>query len=209
MFIQSKSPKLTGVIAFNIAYLAAFITGAVIVENYVFFYQAGILTALIFALYLAHRNVCYSSSLLWSLSFWGLFHLAGNLLYFPLAGVFSSSHPAETTVLNQTWIIADRLRYDHLVHCYGFALTTWLMWQSLCQIIHRRYQRRLLPTFGLLLLCATSSMGYGAVNETVEFVSNICFPHTDMAASAQTSWDLIANMTGAAIASVWIRLCHL
>lgn len=202
MFIQNKSPRITGVVYFTVLYILGFVALAVVQSNYEFLYYVGVLCVLATVIFIAHKCLSYNVKLLWFLSFWGLIHLAGGLLTVP------ESWPIEgdNHVLYSLWLIPDYLKYDHMVHFYGFAVTTWLSWQTLCSIIHSRFQRRLIPTLGLLIICATSSMGYGALNEVIEFVATLCLPETNVGGYDNTGWDLVANLLGATFATITIKL---
>jgi hypothetical protein len=50
-------------------------------------------------------------------------------------------------------------------------------------------------------------MGFGALNEVVEFIATR-FMETNVGDYENTGWDLVANLAGAAIAAVGIRLYH-
>ena len=63
--------------------------------------------------------------------------------------------------------------YNTCVHVYGLGVITWINWQTMCNIIRSRYQRRLMPSAGLLLLVVTSAIGYGAIAEVVALLSQI------------------------------------
>ena len=53
---------------------------------------------------------------------WGFLHMAGGLLTVP------AGWPAqeESRVLYTLRLIPGRLKYDHVVHAYGFGTTTWV-----------------------------------------------------------------------------------
>lgn len=198
---QKRTP-LMGLIVFNCLYIIAAIAMALFNGNTEFVYYVSILCILMVGVMVAHRNINYSASLLWALSFWGFIHLGGGLVQIPASWAAGEGKH----VLYSLWILPGKLKYDQLVHCYGFAVTTWLSWQTLSSIIHRRYNRRLQPTFGLLLLCATSSMGYGAMNEVVEFFATLMIKDTNVGGYMNTGWDLVANFVGATIAAIVIAM---
>ena len=104
-------------------------------------------------------------------------------------------------IRDSLWLIPGRLKYDQVVHAYGFGLSTWLCWQALANSLG--LQR---PTFGLLVLCALAGMGLGAANEIVEFIAVLTIPNTNVGGYENTGWDLVANAIGATVAAVLIRL---
>lgn len=147
-----------------------------------------------------HARVRFTTAVLWCLSLWGLLHMAGGLV--PVPG----SWPIEgdIRVLYSWWIIPDRLKYDQVVHAYGFGVTTWVCWQGLRASL-RRFGP-VAPTAGLLTICAAAGMGFGAANEIVEFIATLTVPETNVGGYVNTGWDLVSNFVGSAVAAVWIRI---
>ena len=64
-----------------------------------------------------------------------------------------------------------------------------------------------MPTFGLMVLSAASALGFGALNEVIEFIATLLVPETNVGGYRNTGWDLIANLCGATIAAalIWIH----
>jgi hypothetical protein len=60
--------------------------------------------------------------------------------------------------------------------------------------------------FGSLILCGAASLGFGALNEVVEFVATLSIPETNVGGYENTGWDLVANLVGVALASLIIHL---
>jgi hypothetical protein len=84
-------------------------------------------------------------------------------------------------------------------------LVTWILWQ----LLRRSWAARnieLQPTLGLMVLCATAGMGFGALNEVVEFFATLTVPETNVGGYENTGWDLVANAVGCilAAASIWL-----
>lgn len=144
-----------------------------------------------------HRRVGLHSASIWGLVLWGALHLAGGLVLVRHLGIESGGDD----VLYALWLVPDRLRYDQVVHMFGFGLCTWLCWQA---VRVRLDDPR--PSFGLLLLCALASMGLGAVNEVVEFVAVLSLPETGVGGYVNTGWDLVFNAIGATLAAVAIAV---
>jgi hypothetical protein len=61
------------------------------------------------------------------------------------------------------------------------------------------------PTFGLLVLAAAAGLGFGALNEVIEFVATLTMPETNVGGYVNTGWDLVANTVGATVAVLLIR----
>jgi hypothetical protein len=70
----------------------------------------------------------------------------------------------------------------------------------------RDFAVELKPTFGLMVLCAAAGIGFGALNEVIEFIAVLTIPNTNVGGYENTGWDLVANLVGATVAAVIIRL---
>jgi hypothetical protein len=102
-------------------------------------------------------------------------------------------------VLYSLWLIPEHLKYDQIVHAFGFGVTTWVCWQGL-QAIHPAER----PTFGRLVLAGSASLGFGALNEVIEFIATRLIENTNVGDFVNTGWDLVSNLVGATIAVVLI-----
>ena len=60
------------------------------------------------------------------------------------------------------------------------------------------------PSPGMLVLCAAAGMGFGALNEVIEFVATLTVPKTNVGGYENTGWDLVSNMIGSVLAAVLI-----
>jgi hypothetical protein len=49
-------------------------------------------------------------------------------------------------------------------------------------------------------------MGFGALNEVIEFIAVLTLPNTNVGGYENTGWDLVANLVGTIIAALVIRL---
>ena len=198
----SPSPKLLPVVLFTAAYMLAAVGGAAAQGNSEFVFYIVVMLVLIAVMSLVHRRVGLSGGLLWCLSVWGLAHMAGGLVSLPQGWPYSGDH----AVLYSGWLIPQKLKYDQVVHAYGFGVTTWLCWHSLRTSLLRSSGVVLRPTAGMLLLCAAAGIGFGALNEVVEFIAVLTIPDTNVGGDENTGWDLVANLVGATAAAAVIRL---
>jgi hypothetical protein len=48
-------------------------------------------------------------------------------------------------------------------------------------------------------------MGFGALNEVIEFIAVLTIPHTNVGGYINTGWDLVFNLLGALTAAAAIR----
>lgn len=187
------------IFGFTVFYLVAAAVTAAILGNQEFVFYIVVMVLIIAAMVIVHRKVGLTAPLLAGLSFWGLLHMAGGLVPIPSHW----HHGTDQGVLYNWWIIPRRLKYDQFVHAYGFAMTTWLCWQALSASLSRRTAppARIAPTSGLLILCAAAGMGFGALNEVVEFAATQLLPSTNVGGYENTGWDLVFNLFGCVAAA--------
>ena len=198
---KEGADRVWPVALFTSVYLVGALITAVQVSNYEFLLYIGVVVLMMGVVWVVHGRVALTSGALWCLSIWGLAHMAGGLVVVP------ESWPVMGTnrVLYSLWPIPDRLKYDHVVHAYGFGVTTWVCWQGLRAALGGRHQR-VRPTPGLMLLCAAAGLGFGALNEVIEFAATLLVPETNVGGYLNTGWDLVANLFGATVAvtAIWI-----
>ena len=125
--------------------------------------------------------------------------MAGGLVRVPASWPTAGDQP----VLYNLWLLPDALKFDQIVHAYGFGLVTWICWQSLSQVF-AQHGVSLRPTVGLLTLCGAAGMGFGALNEVVEFAATLLFTETNVGGYVNTGWDLVANLAGCTLAALGI-----
>lgn len=195
-------PRLALLAVFTLAYIAASVYTSIRHGNREFVFYIVVMAVLIAVIALVHRRVGLTGPLLWALSLWGMLHMAGGLV--PIPKMFADGDGQ--SVLYSLWLIPQRLKYDQVVHAYGFGVTTWLCWHVLRQTLHEPQGGAPKPTFGLLVLCGAAGMGFGALNEVIEFIAVLTIPNTNVGGYENTGWDLVANLAGAALAAVMIRL---
>lgn len=194
-------PRLRAVAGFTAAYLAIALAVGLATGNSEFLFYIGVMIVLIGLVWGVNRSVSLSTGALWALSIWGLAHMAGGLVVVPEGWPVIS----DSRVLYTLWLVPERLKYDHIVHTYGFGVTTWVCWQGLRSAIRRRSGRSPAPTFGLLVLAIAAGLGFGALNEVVEFIATLTLPETNVGGYVNTGWDLVANTVGATVAGLLIR----
>ncbi len=200
--MNKRLREVAPVAGFTALYLVPAAINAIATGNFEFVFYTVVMVVLIAVVWSVDRHVGLSQGALWGLSAWGLMHMAGGLLVIP------DSWPASTTgtsVLYSLWLIPEKLKYDQVVHAFGFGLTTWICWQGLTAAMRRRGLSPE-PSGGLLVLCAAGGMGFGAINEVIEFAATILVPETNVGGYMNTGWDLVANLVGCVLAAAIIRL---
>lgn len=199
-----QSPRFSpALILFSALYMLIAILAAIRQGNTEFVFYIVVMVVLITSLVLVHKKVHFTDGVLWAMSCWGMLHMAGGLVHVPEALTQNGSQP----VLYSWWIIRDWLKYDQIVHAYGFGITTWVCWQILRSNIKKQTGQSPEPSFGLCVLCATAGMGFGALNEVVEFIATLTIPETNVGDYNNTGWDLVYNLIGCCLVAFIIRQC--
>lgn len=187
---KEKRTSLVPVALFTAAYLLIATPFAIAGHNTEFLFYIAIVVILAVVVVLVHRKANLSQTALMLLSAWGLLHMLGGLLRVPLAWPTDG----DSHVLYSLWLIPNYLKYDHIVHAYGFGVATWVTWECVRTIPGIK------PTTGVLALCWLAGMGLGALNEIIEFAAVLMIPGTNVGGYINTGWDLVANAVGALIA---------
>jgi len=179
---------------FTGAYLLVSAITAVLLGNSEFLLYVGVMLILIGAVWVTHRRVSLAAGTLWCLSAWGLLHMLGGLVTVPQSWPTNG----DSGVLYTLWLIPGRLKYDHVVHAFGFGTTTWVCWQGLKAMV-RVGRSHVEPTLGLMFLAIAAGLGFGALNEVVEFFVTLMVPESNVGGYVNTGWDLVANLIGATV----------
>lgn len=175
------------VIIFSAAYMAVFVAISLTRHNDEFILYALVVVGLAVWILRKQRTVQFDSLILWGLSLWGLLHMAGGNLR------------VGDNVLYNLQLIPVVLRYDQLVHAFGFGVATLA-----CAHILRGMLKPVVPNrLTLIILVTLMGCGVGALNEIVEFIAVKAMPETNVGGYDNTLWDLIFNFFGATIAAVY------
>lgn len=184
-----------GVAAFTISYIVVFTAWFLSIGNYEFIIYVITMVALVLLIGLSLRKAEYPPAMLWALSLWGLAHMAGGGL--PVNGTVLYNLALAPVIETDQFVI---LKYDQLVHAYGFGITAWVLHHLLT-----RHFPQTRNTATALILPALAAMGLGAVNEMIEFAAVIVLPDTNVGGYYNTLLDLCFNAVGSLIAMLIIR----
>ncbi len=205
MHLPATGKQLRNVAIFTAIYLAAAALATLSQRNFEFVFYLATMLLMIATVYLVHQRIGISNGILWGLSLWGLLHMIGGLM--PIPDDWSqNTDPGIGGVVYNWWLIPEHLKYDQIIHAYGFAITTWLCWQGLSTSAYTRKGEPLRPTLGLMTICTAAGMGFGALNEIIEFIATLTLPQTNVGGYINTGWDLVYNMIGSIIAAIIIYL---
>ncbi len=121
--------------------------------------------------------------LLWMVSLWAVFHLAGGLAPNPTG---------ETEILYGMWLINGVLRWDQAVHGFGIAAAT-----ATLIVAARKTERPIVWGFAI-------AQGVGLVNETAENIFAVFVEDSNVGDAVNTAWDLGWHLIGGAAVALWI-----
>ena len=193
--------RLTPVLACSAAWLLASAGWIVAIGDYEFLAYIVILLVLAGVVWVVHRRIDLPLALIWCLSFWGALHMAGGLVPLPDGWDIGG----KTNVLYNWHIAGPTFKYDQVVHAFGFGITTWLCFCGLKSLAPDLASP---PPVGALVLCAAAGMGFGALNEVVEFTITVLVPENNVGGYVNTAMDLVYNFLGSVIAAIWLRLAN-
>lgn len=182
---------------FTVLYVLAFTAWFLIGGNYEFVVYVLTMLILITLVGRSLRSAEYPLPMLWALSAWGLLHMAGGGV--PVGGsVLYSAQIIPITPVDGEMTL---LKYDQIVHAYGFGVTAWVLWHLM-----RRHYPVLEGTATIYVYPALAAMGLGAVNEIIEFIAVLSVPETNVGGYLNTALDLVFNAGGAVVAMVIVAL---
>jgi hypothetical protein len=182
----------------NIALLIAFGTSFLLKRNYEFMIYVGAIIICLTLIAVSFFRITYSYATLMGLTIWSLMHMAGG-------GFFINGARLYDTILlplSQTYPI---LRYDQLVHTFGFAAATLTMFDLLRPLLKENLQHFI----ALSIVVVMAGLGVGAFNEIVEALVAAAIPQSGVGGYVNTALDLIADFIGAILAFAFIKLRYL
>ncbi|MEZ6241635.1 MAG: DUF2238 domain-containing protein [Phycisphaerales bacterium] len=171
-------------------YMPAFSLLALTQGNQEFLFYALAMLVIIVGIWLLDRRVHFSTGVLWLLAVWGLVHMAGGTVPPPTG---------DARVLYSWRPFPEFLKYDQVVHAYGFFAATFACAECLRAAFPREKPVRI--SFGLGIGLMLMGMGLGALNEVIEFTATRLFANTNVGGYDNTGWDLVSNLVGAASAA--------
>ena len=174
-------------LAFVVTYVIAFVAYGLAAKSRLTVAYGVIVVGLGVVIAAIHMRVRFSRNVLWAFAIWGLLHMAGGLIEFD----------SEDVLYNVDWGIPV-VRYDRLVHAFGFGAATVACWQAL-----RNRVGVARATTAAAVLMWLAGMGVGALNEVVEFAMSQA-TETNVGGFVNTGWDMIFNTIGSGIAAIWI-----
>lgn len=179
------------IFAANATVIAIFIGIFLFKQNFEFLIYVGVLILFMVLILITNKKVSYSNGLLWGLSVWAIAHMAGGGIYIGDTKLYGTML---IPIVGDPYYI---LKYDQLIHAYGFGVTTFLMWHLLKPSLQIEGKRRWVQLSIILVMAAT---GAGALNEIIEFTATVFDPGNGVGGYINNAIDLVANLVGASIA---------
>lgn len=189
-------PSHWAVLAFTLAYVAGFAIWFLAIGNVEFLWYIATLLFFVALIAFTIGKTKFPPFILWALSIWGLMHMAGG-------GIKVGGSVLYAFVLIPI-VGQDELRilkYDQVVHFYGFAVTALVLWHLL-----RTNFPVLRGSATIYWFAALGSMGLGCLNELIEFAAVLALPDTNVGGYYNTALDLAFNSAGAVTAVLLVRL---
>lgn len=164
-------------------------------RNYEFLLYVGVIIFFLVVIALTNDRVRYPLPILWGLVGWAVLHMCGG-------GI-----PVGDGVLYGVMLVplSDKLpifRYDQFVHIVGFGVATLLMDHLLRPLLRPDLKRW--TAFSIVVTMA--GLGVGALNEIIEFAATVLVPETGVGGYTNTALDLVADLVGAVLAVILLRL---
>lgn len=183
------------IVVINILLLLFFTVTFMVRKNYEFLFYICVVVFFLVLIVASNRKVNYPNYILWGLTAWVAMHLSGGGLYFDGIKLYEIM----LIPFSETYKI---LKYDQVVHAFGFAVATLVMYQLLR--LHLKDGVRAWVSISIVVVMA--GLGAGALNEIVEFFATIIVPDSGVGGYINNSLDLVFNLVGAICAMIFIRL---
>ncbi|NNE85714.1 MAG: DUF2238 domain-containing protein [Alphaproteobacteria bacterium] len=180
------------VLIFTLTYVVVFGSVFIAAGNSEFIWYVITLVIFLGLIAATQRVAQFPAFILWGLAIWGLAHMAGGGVTVG-EGVLYSYMVVPLTPASELAI----LKYDQIVHFFGFGVATLVLWHIL-----RRNFPMLDGTKTIYAFAILGSMGLGALNELIEFTAVLAFPNTNVGGYINTALDLVFNTLGAITAAI-------
>ena len=196
LFMFNLSKKLMYLLAVNIIGILGFSYLFIAKENYEFMIYIAVIIFFLMVILFSNKKVNYPVGLLWGLTAWSYLHMAGGSLYW---------HGTKFYELMLWPIVGEPyniFRYDQFVHMVGFWVATLLAYHLLTPFVKEGVEKKI--SFAIVVVMA--GLGFGALNEIVEFAATVIVPETGVGGYVNTALDLVFDFVGAIGAMVYIRI---
>lgn len=189
MITLTKHQKI--ILAVNSAVVIFFTAMFTVTQDYGLYVYTALAVILISIFIFSLPRAHYSNGVLWGLTAWLLLHFMGG-------GVVVGGEKLYSLILFP--LNSEIIRYDQLVHAFGFGVATVCLYELLVPFLKKSKPSGFILGFIIVM----AGLGVGAVNEIVEFIVTLVNPENNVGGYVNTSLDLIADFIGAVVAYVYI-----
>jgi len=186
--------KYVPLLVANAAALIGFTAYYLMGGNYEFLVYISVIVFFLAVIYFTRDKVDYPIPILWGLSFWAIMHMAGGTFYIGDTRLYDFIF---VPLVGEPYNV---LRFDQLIHAFGFGVTTFVAFYLLRPLLKSSAQ----GSMTIAILLTMVGLGAGGVNEILEFITTILSPDTGVGGYINNAVDLVSNVTGAAIAATYI-----
>ena len=184
-------------------YLASFFLASLLsiltifFQNYEFLFYSITVVILITILYRTDQYFKYPKMGLWLFNFWLVLHMLGGLASYQGVRFY------DLILLDVVGDPYHILKYDQFVHVYCYMVISILMWS----VVHKitKHNASSVVVYIVTVLAASS---LGAVNEIIEFLAVVMFSINGVGGYTNTAIDLVANLFGAIIGTLYMHTKH-
>jgi len=174
--------------------LAGFTVYYLLHGNREFMIYIGVIVGYLALILATRHRVRYPIGVLWGFLVWAILHMLGGSVY------LGSTRLYEWMLLPLSRSLPI-LRYDQAVHAFGFGVTT-----ALAVALLRPYLvAGKAPGRDLALVVVMAGLGFGALNEIIEYGVTLVVPDSGVGDYQNSSLDLVFDLLGALGAWLWLR----
>ena len=162
--------------------------------NHEFLIYVVVIIAMAALIMATFSRVRYSFTCIVGLAIWATLHLAGG-------GIRINGDVLYALILIPISEQYSILRYDQVIHAFGFGVATLVVYQLLANLLPPKEMKR----FSIGLIVVMAGCGLGALNENIEFLLTVFLPQTGIGGYENTSLDLWANLFGSLCSYFLVR----
>jgi len=163
-------------------------------KNYEFIWYIVVIVSLMLLVILTNHKVNYPNGILWGLAIWSILHMSGGGIYIGKTRLYDL---ILLPIVGEPYLI---LKYDQLIHIFGFGVTTFLMYSLIKPLLNKNIKK----WYALSIVIIMAGLGAGALNEIIEFTVTIFTSSSGVGGYVNTALDLVSNLIGAIIAMAFI-----
>lgn len=188
------SKELRPLVLLHFLIVGGFTAYYLIEGGFEFMIYIGVILFFTWLIWVSRKKFNYPMPLLWGLAIWAWLHMSGGgipvgdgVLYKWMILPLSDTYPI--------------FRFDQFVHFYGFGATAFLINTLLKPFVKAKAK----DSIALSIVIVAGAMGFGALNEVIEFLATVFAPETGVGGYVNNALDLVFNLLGALVAIFIIR----